>query len=200
MTASTRTETPWPGAVILNGWHFTVRALRELVATVDDPWQLSDAERLSLLAMVPGYPESVVLARFIAWAEAERDLDKIDPDDYSAEAAIRREELGNDCSRLAAELLDRHPFAPAWPIGDAHTPDPVYAADLYQRLREDVRERDERLVRLIARVADLEAANLSLEQLVDVQRHGATYALTDAGVAATDATGNVVALPVGGAR
>jgi hypothetical protein len=114
--------------------------------------------------------------------------------------------LGDDCARLVRELLERHPYAPAWPADEHHSPDPVYAADLYARLREDVAERDAKLAAFRQRIAGLEAANLSLEQLVDAYRPSlrTPYVLTEAGEAATGGTvaacdvdtDNVTPLPV----
>lgn len=197
-TTTTRHDVPHPPAVAAESWSRTLRLARELAADVD-PRRLHSTERLAVLTLAPHLPESAALARFVAWAEAEAELAAIEPDDYSPESAVRRGELGADCARLAGELLGGRTDAPAV-LGGLGYASPaetaVYLGDLLNRLRAELAEHRDRLAAARRRVADLEVANLSLSELLDVFRAPAPVALTAAGVAATGGA-RVLELPLG---
>ena len=195
-TAARPADRPWPAAIVLEGWTRTVALARSL-AVEADPRRLSDVEVMAVQSLGPHLAAAEALRLFVAYAEAEQELTSIPEDDYSAEAAVRRGELAVEAANALRTLLAGHPWAPAWPHGQPEDAG-VYAAELVANLRADVRDRDERVAALRRRNADLEAANLSLEQLVDVYRPSGVT-LTAAGVAATGGA-KVLELPLAGGR
>lgn len=194
------TTTPSPAGIVCEGWTRTVLLARELAEDVD-PARLSRVERLAVLALAPQLAEPLAVKHFTDFADAEQELRGIDTDDRSPGASIRRGELAVDAATALNKLLDGHPFAPEWTAGQVR-PDPTYVADLVNGLREQLADRTEQLGKAKHRLADLEVANLCMEQQRDASQAAGrepAYTLTAAGFDVTNGA-DVLPLPVGGAR